>query len=1134
MWDSNDLSRKLKKHRNIALSFFGEAWIKAFYKNYESVLNPRRENEIMNETKNALMVYRAALNFAIEKELKNTNFKLIEERTCSLVYIHPDTNEYFPDEAKEPYKIHDLLSSNLKFMERKKIVSILGGMGVGKSTFFRQLAKFCLEENKTPIYLEFRYWNQIENSNCNVCNFINLSYTTIKNQIEILVERGEAEPAIYEKFATKKEKITIALTKQLQNTTSFLLFDALDEFPEDFLQFLKAFDDLSDKGHRIFISGRVHTIEKFEIGIQKQSRYSRNFDRNLEEITQNNKLRKKQKKENAHKTKNLRTMQLNDLTDFQVDRYVETFYKQNGKVDKDVTNVRELAPSKKRFPELSYKNPLVLRVLLKYFSKHKAEALTPYKILFGMAKDTFEWYLKSLPEREEKDAYKIVDIQEERIKELFKVHCELARNLVLEKFQGTRENVLKQVSQQNNFKFVDIVKSFVVKDKNVGFIHSLVTSQSSEDVKQKYQFVPNRMQDFFVLHDIIKLLIKNNEKYLETSLAIMLKIAKNLHNYRNFVELLVDSFEDEISTENSALNFLRHVFEKMPKEKLVFYKCEKQHSQLITNFANWAANFSPDFSLKVYKLNFVINIISHFINDLQILLDFNRNWYASNEKFTIENGRVLTFDLSDMKLYFLPEKLFSFESLRRLDLSFNKLPSLPVSISSLQELQELNLGYNQLSSLPKSFSSLKKLQELNLGYNQLSSLPKNIASLKKLQALNLESNQLSSLPKNIALLKKLQHLSLGHNQMSSLPKSIVLLKKLQGLDSRNNKLSLLPENISSLQELQDLNLGYNQLSSLPKSFSSLKKLQELNLESNQLSSLPKNIALLKKLQNLSLGHNQMSSLPKSIVLLKKLQGLDLRNNKLSSLPENISSLQELQFLGLFYNWFSSLPESIFSLKKLQELWLSNNQLSFLPESISSLKKLRILNLGNNKLSSLPKSISSLQELQWLDLSDNQLSSLPESIFSLKKLRWLYLSSNKLSSLSESFPLHQELQKLDLAFNRLSSIPESVSSLHNLQELKINDNLLSSLPESICSLQKLHVLKLYNNLLFFVPGSISLLQELQELYLFNNQLSSLPESIPSLENLRTLYLDAKLASSPSKNMKMILKKLRKNGCEIQQW
>ena len=235
VWDSNDLSRKLKEHPDIVLSFFNEAWFNVFYQNDKAILSKKAEYKAENENDHPLMVYRDALCFAIEKELKNTNFKLIEERTCSLYYMNPDTNKYEKDTEKEPYNIHKLLSSNPNFMERKKIVAIMGGMGVGKSTFFRQLVKSCLQENKTPIYLEFRYWNQIKKSKCDICNFANLSYTTIKNQIKILVKRGETEPEIYEKFSTQKEKIKNALTYRLQNTQSLLLFDALDEFPEDFL-----------------------------------------------------------------------------------------------------------------------------------------------------------------------------------------------------------------------------------------------------------------------------------------------------------------------------------------------------------------------------------------------------------------------------------------------------------------------------------------------------------------------------------------------------------------------------------------------------------------------------------------------------------------------------------------------------------------------------------------------------------------------------------------------------------------------------------------------------------------------------------------------------------------------------------
>ena len=354
-------------------------------------------------------------------------------------------------------------------------------------------------------------------------------------------------------------------------------------------RFVNTFDGLSNKGLRVFISGRRYTVEKFEMGIRiKQSQHPTNFDYNSKNGIHNDKIGKKEEKANINRTKNLRTLKLDDLTDGQVDGYINAYYEQNREVEQNGTKIRELAPSTGIFPELSYRNPLVLRVLLKYISKHETGALTSYEILSGMTRDIFEWYLEKLPRKEGQNMSERVTRKGEIIKELSMVHCEFARNLVLDKITNTRDTVLEKISEQNDFKYKDIIKRFIVEDKNVGFIHSLLTSEADSE---GYQFVPNRIQDFFMLQDIINLLLKKDKESLEMSLMVMSKVAKNMQKYRNFIELLTVSFKDEISTENNTVNLIKYIFENMPKNKFEFYKFEKEHSKLIANIANWDFQF---------------------------------------------------------------------------------------------------------------------------------------------------------------------------------------------------------------------------------------------------------------------------------------------------------------------------------------------------------------------------------------------------------------------------------------------------------------------------------------------------------------------------------------------------------------
>lgn len=190
------------------------------------------------------------------------------------------------------------------------------------------------------------------------------------------------------------------------------------------------------------------------------------------------------------------------------------------------------------------------------------------------------------------------------------------------------------------------------------------------------------------------------------------------------------------------------------------------------------------------------------------------------------------------------------------------------------------------------------------------------------------------------------------------------------------------------------------------------------------------------------------------------------------------------------------------------LGIYSKNLTFLPESIGSLKSLKELYLGDNLLTSLPESIGSLTSLKMLDLEDNELSSLPESFGSLTLLKELWLNDNQFASLPESIGLLKSLEILWLNNNHLSSLPESIGSLILLKELYLNSNNLSSLPESIV-----------------------FLTSLEELYSGDNKLTSLPKSIGSLKSLKILDLEDNKLSSLPESIKIQLRTLEKNDCEV---
>ncbi|MHA2501681.1 MAG: leucine-rich repeat domain-containing protein [Candidatus Kariarchaeaceae archaeon] len=119
---------------------------------------------------------------------------------------------------------------------------------------------------------------------------------------------------------------------------------------------------------------------------------------------------------------------------------------------------------------------------------------------------------------------------------------------------------------------------------------------------------------------------------------------------------------------------------------------------------------------------------------------------VSSPQTEFDDGKLLSIDLSDLGIQFLPDELFSDVSdIKRIHLSFNFISELSEdAFRSLPSLEFLNLYGNQLVRIPDGiFDGLSKLEWLDLRSNMLEAIPKSVGTLAGLKYLFLQNNPLS-------------------------------------------------------------------------------------------------------------------------------------------------------------------------------------------------------------------------------------------------------------------------------------------------------------------------------------------------------------------------------------------------------
>ena len=306
----------------------------------------------------------------------------------------------------------------------------------------------------------------------------------------------------------------------------------------------------------------------------------------------------------------------------------------------------------------------------------------------------------------------------------------------------------------------------------------------------------------------------------------------------------------------------------------------------------------------------------------------------------VESRRVVSLDLSGMKIDSLPDSVGDLGALQVLDLSSNYLTCVPNSIGNLVSLDVFDVRYNFLTGIPESIGKLASLRVLSLDNNKIARLPPTIGNLASLERLDFDRNRLIDVPESIGNLAKLKRLSGDKNQLANIPSSIGKLASLDALCLSCNNLIGLPESVGSLASLKSLDLDNNGVSDLPESIGNLKNLEKLTVCGNELKQLPETIQGLCSLRFLCACDNKLRRLPASLGRLSLLQRMFLPNNELTRIPASIGDLAALKQIDLRGNTLVRLPQSLSRLKELEELRLMDTRLcrECVPEALRSVTK----------------------------------------------------------------------------------------------------------------------------------------------------------------------------------------------------
>lgn len=322
-----------------------------------------------------------------------------------------------------------------------------------------------------------------------------------------------------------------------------------------------------------------------------------------------------------------------------------------------------------------------------------------------------------------------------------------------------------------------------------------------------------------------------------------------------------------------------------------------------------------------------------------------------------ENGNENDNDNDKLNSLVL-RRILKSRSTGRLDLTGLGLTKFPMEIFEITNqdapLTDLQISNNKIYHIPNELGDLQLLERLGLAGNRLTKLPESIGNLKRLQGLWAHGNLLRTIPASICECTSLRNLSLAGNRIKYLPKDLSKLVALEELSVPGNQLVELPS-LGKMFNLSDIDLHGNCVEDLEANgndFRFLKALETLSVQGNRLRSIPKSLGNLKRLRNLNVAENKIQSVPEELKDLPVLTSIWLYSNDLHSLPKELKKSQSLRQLWIEDNEMLTKSEIENFLQTMREAKMLKT-LGIDTEQARKVGLGMVKNMGNITVSEVP-------------------------------------------------------------------------------------------------------------------------------------------------------------------------------------
>ena len=422
--------------------------------------------------------------------------------------------------------------------------------------------------------------------------------------------------------------------------------------------------------------------------------------------------------------------------------------------------------------------------------------------------------------------------------------------------------------------------------------------------------------------------------------------------------------------------------------------------------ANWRyTHFLPE--------NSAVQVDDQEISQTPLSLAIGKNNLRIIEAIHQSNEGLCTLtyiNLSNVSIRAVPKEIFMFSSLKVLDLSKNKLTNLPLSNDFVNEIAiaEIDISENRLRFVPELLFSLPMLESLNIISNAVEAMPANWWRAAKLQKLDLSSNRIRAIG--------IEPISTIDLLMDTAPPAVHTIAASH-VEFRLRQRTIIHSDTITTESSSDqslltvLRLNNNLLESFPRGMACITpKLESLHLVNNRIKDLCPIEELPSKLRNLDVSYNFINSRSHTIFQV---------GNNGYSVPCFRTSIQSPSFcshmnhrnlchlgnLNCGHNELNELvlfdKEQNLLFPKLFSLNLSYNRFTQLPTELHRFTELKLLTISNNPyVTEIPRDIgyiNGLIEFEYNDVGDplvgtlNGIPSIPEKLTYLRSMQQRYSS-----------------------------------------------------------------------------------------------------------------------------------------------